>query len=161
MIESTSATFVTTELVPFHPSDQPTDLAPTAGKARCCGPCRLLIGKRGQRRFCIHRRDRAIEAEHLRLGLKQTRLTDPIKRAVPPQQLRSVFWPDSGRARQFVGRVPAERSGTCFGSTPYRCRTSSGPMHASSPPRKKRLTLLMLKLAIFIGSDRGGACAST
>ena len=34
----------------------------------------------------------------------------PIKRAVPPQQLRGAFWPDPGRARQFVRRITAERN---------------------------------------------------
>jgi hypothetical protein len=72
-------------------------------------PCRLLIGERGQRRFRIHRRDQLIEAEHLSLSLKETGLEDPIKRAVPLHQLGRAFWPDSGSARQFVRRVPAER----------------------------------------------------
>jgi hypothetical protein len=41
--------------------------------------------------------------------LKEIGLEDAIKRAVPPQQLRSAFRPDPGGARQFVGRVTAER----------------------------------------------------
>jgi hypothetical protein len=42
------------------------------------------------------------------LSLKETRLKDHIKRAVPSQQLRSAFWSDSGSPRHFVRRVPAE-----------------------------------------------------
>ena len=41
--------------------------------------------------------------------MKETGFEDTIKRAVPPQQLRSAFRADAGRARQFVRRIPAER----------------------------------------------------
>jgi hypothetical protein len=41
--------------------------------------------------------------------LKETCIKDAIKRSVPPHQLSCVYWPDSGRARQFVRRVTAER----------------------------------------------------
>ena len=42
--------------------------------------------------------------------MKETCIKDAIKRAVPPQQLRSAFRSDAGGARQFVGRVTAERN---------------------------------------------------
>jgi hypothetical protein len=42
--------------------------------------------------------------------LKKTGTKDPIKRAVPPQQLRSAFRPDPGRARQFVRGITSERN---------------------------------------------------
>jgi hypothetical protein len=67
------------------------------------------MGKRWQRRFRIHRRNQAEKAKHLSLSLKQTRLKDPLKRIVPSQQLSGAFRTDPGRARQFVGRVTAER----------------------------------------------------
>jgi hypothetical protein len=44
------------------------------------------------------------------LDLKQTRLQDRIKRAVPPQQLRGAFWSDPGSAKQFVRGVTSERN---------------------------------------------------
>ena len=69
-----------------------------------------MIGERGQRRVRIHRRDQSIKAKHLGLSLKETGLKDAVKRAVPPQQLRSAFRSDPGSARQFVGRVTAERN---------------------------------------------------
>ena len=63
-----------------------------------------------ERRFRIHRRDQPIEAEHLSLSLKETCIKDPIKRAVPPQQLRGAFCPDPGSAMQFVRRITAKRN---------------------------------------------------
>ena len=54
--------------------------------------------------------DRSIEAEHLRLTWEETRVKDAIKRSVPPHQLRPTFWPNPGSARQFVGRITAERN---------------------------------------------------
>ena len=44
------------------------------------------------------------------MSLKETRLKDPVKRAVPSQQLSGAFRPDPGCARQFVRRVTAERN---------------------------------------------------
>ena len=72
-------------------------------------PMSLLISERRERRFRIHCRDQPIKAEHLSLSLKETCIKDPIKRAVPPQQLRGAFWPDPGSARQFVRGITSER----------------------------------------------------
>ena len=44
------------------------------------------------------------------MGFKETCFKDPIKRAIPPQQLRGAFWSDPGNARQFVRRVTAKRN---------------------------------------------------
>ena len=41
--------------------------------------------------------------------MKETCIKDPIKRPVPPQQLRGAFWPDPGSARQFVRGITSER----------------------------------------------------
>ena len=41
--------------------------------------------------------------------MKQTRLTDPMKRAVPSHQLSGAFRTDSRGVRQFVRRITAER----------------------------------------------------
>ena len=73
-------------------------------------PSRLLISERGERRFRIHCREQPIKAEHLSLSLKETYIKDPVKRAVPPQQLRGAFRPDRAGARQFVRGVTAERN---------------------------------------------------
>ena len=42
--------------------------------------------------------------------MEETGVKDAIKRAVSPHQLRCTFWPNPGSARQFVGRIAAERN---------------------------------------------------
>ena len=44
------------------------------------------------------------------MGLKETCLKGPIKRAVPTQELSGAFRTHSGSARQFVRRITAERN---------------------------------------------------
>src|ERR1700722_9969049 len=104
------ATFLTTEVLPFHPNGRPTDLAPKCARGSRLRPMSALNHECGERGFHIHCRDQPIKAEHLSLSSKEACAKDPIKRAIPPQQLRGAFWPDAGRARQFVRRVTAERN---------------------------------------------------
>jgi hypothetical protein len=58
----------------------------------------------------IHRGDQSIETQRLPFSSEQTAVKDPIKRPVSPHQLSGTLWPDPGRARQFVGRITAERN---------------------------------------------------
>ena len=105
-----SATFVTTAVVPFHPRDHPADLAPNGAQGSMLRPMSVPDRRARAARLRIHRRDQPKETEHSNLTLKETRLNDPIKRAVPRRQPRGAFWLDPGSARQFVGRITPERN---------------------------------------------------
>ena len=125
-----------------------------------------MIGKRGKRRFRIHRRNQPIETERLSLSLKETSFEDAIKRAVPLHQLSGAFWPDPGRARQFVGRITAQRDKVrhLFGidaiSLPDLFRPDAREFATPRRVQDTRAWRGELKgISIATGHQRGTACA--
>jgi len=116
------------------PNGRPIVSAPNCAQSSMLRPMSASDRRARARAKRIHRRDQPKKTEHLPLSLKETDLKDPIKRAyVVPIEPRVL--PDSSSARQLSEGSPlsAMKSGTWFGSTPYRCRTSSGPTCAISP----------------------------
>jgi hypothetical protein len=127
---------IATEVVRSPPSDRPADLAPRCAQESMLS-CMLAADRGARARVLSHPSSQLSErAQHLSLSLKETCIKEPIKRAVPPQQLGSALRPDPAAPGNLSEESPlsAMKSGTWFASTPYRCRTSSGPMRASSPP---------------------------
>src|SRR5580692_11773390 len=124
------------KITPSPPNGRPIVSAPNCAQSSMLRPMSASDRRARARAKRIHRRDQPKKTEHLPLSLKETDLKDPIKRAyVVPIEPRVL--PDSSSARQLSDGSPlsAMKSGTWFGSTPSRCRTSSGPTCAILLPR--------------------------
>jgi hypothetical protein len=110
---------------------------PGASEVSGLGPSGFLSCKRRQWCLPVHRRNRPKETQFISLSRKTASSENCVQGAVPLQQIGSALRPDATGAGQLVRRVAtkAMKSGTWSGFTPYRSRTSAGPIRAISPAR--------------------------